>query len=204
VSGGGWSCAHPLHAYLELHIEQGPVLERQGVPLGVVTAIAGIERVLATFVGRADHAGTTPMEVRHDALVAAAKAVLTVEREGLRRAGARGVHQRAAGDLPRVAERGARTGATVGGVPQHRRGVAVRGAGQDHRADRPAGSGERRAGHAGLGHDNPVVDTDQGLQNLTAQTAESLGYPGIPVASGATHDAVHLSRRCPTGMIQET
>jgi N-carbamoyl-L-amino-acid hydrolase len=75
-------CAHPLHAYLELHIEQGPVLERQGVPLGVVTAIAGIERVLATFVGRADHAGTTPMEVRHGALVAAAKAVLTVEREG--------------------------------------------------------------------------------------------------------------------------
>jgi hydantoinase/carbamoylase family amidase len=62
-------------AYLEVHIEQGPVLERLGEPLGVVTAIAGQARGRRTFVGRADHAGTTPMDARADALVEAARFV---------------------------------------------------------------------------------------------------------------------------------
>src|SRR5438046_2331078 len=65
-------------AFLELHIEQGPVLERAGEPLGVVTAIAGQARGGVVFEGRADHAGTTPMEARDDALVAAAEFVLRV------------------------------------------------------------------------------------------------------------------------------
>ena len=72
-------------AYLELHIEQGPVLERLGTPLGIVTAIAGQAKIPVTFHGRADHAGTTPMEARDDALVKAAQFVLHVEeaaREG--------------------------------------------------------------------------------------------------------------------------
>jgi acetylornithine deacetylase/succinyl-diaminopimelate desuccinylase-like protein len=65
-------------AYLELHIEQGPVLERLAEPLGVVTAIGGQARGAKVFEGRADHAGTTPMSVRHDALVAAAEFILHV------------------------------------------------------------------------------------------------------------------------------
>jgi acetylornithine deacetylase/succinyl-diaminopimelate desuccinylase-like protein len=65
-------------AFLELHIEQGPVLERAGEPLGVVTAIAGQARGHVVFEGRADHAGTTPMSVRSDALVEAARFVLHV------------------------------------------------------------------------------------------------------------------------------
>jgi allantoate deiminase len=65
-------------AYLEVHIEQGPVLERLGVPLGVVTAIAGQARGVRVFEGRADHAGTTPMADRADALVDAARFVLHV------------------------------------------------------------------------------------------------------------------------------
>jgi hydantoinase/carbamoylase family amidase len=65
-------------AFLELHIEQGPVLERSGEPLGVVTAIAGQARGAVVFQGRADHAGTTPMEVRDDALAKAARFVLHV------------------------------------------------------------------------------------------------------------------------------
>jgi acetylornithine deacetylase/succinyl-diaminopimelate desuccinylase-like protein len=62
---------HP-DAFVELHIEQGPVLERAGAPLGVVTAIAGQARGSKVFAGRADHAGTTPMDVRDDALLKAA------------------------------------------------------------------------------------------------------------------------------------
>jgi len=65
-------------AYLELHIEQGPVLASLGEPLGVVTAIAGQARGYRVFQGRADHAGTTPMDARDDALIAAAKFVLHV------------------------------------------------------------------------------------------------------------------------------
>jgi acetylornithine deacetylase/succinyl-diaminopimelate desuccinylase-like protein len=72
-------------AYLELHIEQGPVLANLGEPLGIVTAIAGQARGLKVFEGRADHAGTTPMGARADALVEAARFVLHVRacaREG--------------------------------------------------------------------------------------------------------------------------
>lgn len=62
-----------IAAYLELHIEQGPVLEAAGAPLGVVTAIAGQERFSVRFSGKAGHAGTTPMTQRHDAFAAAAR-----------------------------------------------------------------------------------------------------------------------------------
>jgi acetylornithine deacetylase/succinyl-diaminopimelate desuccinylase-like protein len=65
-------------SYVELHVEQGPKLERAGVPLGVVTSIAGIVRCSREFGGRADHAGTTPMDARSDALVSAAEYVLRV------------------------------------------------------------------------------------------------------------------------------
>ena len=64
--------------YVELHVEQGPVLEGTGAPLGVATAITGIVRAEREFVGRAAHAGTTPMAARDDALVAAAEYVLRV------------------------------------------------------------------------------------------------------------------------------
>ncbi len=72
-------------AYLEVHVEQGPVLAGLGEPLGVVTAIAGQARGQRVFEGRADHAGTTPMDARADALVEAARFVLHVRecaREG--------------------------------------------------------------------------------------------------------------------------
>ena len=72
-------CAAPA-AYLELHIEQGPVLEARGVRLGVVTAIAGQRRLQVTIEGTAGHAGTIPMTDRADALCAASELVLTLER----------------------------------------------------------------------------------------------------------------------------
>ena len=67
-------------AYLEVHLEQGPVLEAAGLGLGVVTAIAGQTRFEVTLTGSANHAGTTPMELRRDALAAAAEWILAVER----------------------------------------------------------------------------------------------------------------------------
>jgi allantoate deiminase len=73
-----------LLAYVELHIEQGPVLEEKGASLGCVTGITGAGRLLVTISGVAGHAGTVPMESRKDALTAAAECVLTVEAAGRR------------------------------------------------------------------------------------------------------------------------
>ena len=70
-------------AYFEVHIEQGPVLESEDAPLGVVTAIAGQTRLNVVFEGHAGHAGTTPMRLRRDALGAAAEFVLAAERTAL-------------------------------------------------------------------------------------------------------------------------
>jgi allantoate deiminase len=69
-------------AYVELHIEQGPVLEAEGLPLGVVTAINGFNRLALTLAGRAGHAGTVPMALRRDALAGAAQCVSAIERIG--------------------------------------------------------------------------------------------------------------------------
>lgn len=71
-----------IKAFLELHIEQGPVLQNEGLDVGVVTAIAGITRIEIIVDGRADHAGTTPMSARKDALTTAAWIALGVEELG--------------------------------------------------------------------------------------------------------------------------
>ncbi|MBI4525227.1 MAG: Zn-dependent hydrolase [Deltaproteobacteria bacterium] len=68
-----------IKAYLELHIEQGPILETKGKKIGLVTSIAAPTRFKAVFTGQADHSGTTPMEMRKDALVAAAKLITYIE-----------------------------------------------------------------------------------------------------------------------------
>lgn len=68
-------------AYLELHIEQGPVLETEGQPVGVVTAISGASRLAVALEGMAGHAGTVPMAMRRDALAGAAECVIAIERQ---------------------------------------------------------------------------------------------------------------------------
>ena len=68
-----------VKAYLELHIEQGPILEAKKKPIGIVTSIAAPTRFRVVFTGQADHSGTTPMEMRKDALVAASELIVAVE-----------------------------------------------------------------------------------------------------------------------------
>ena len=78
------SCKRPnrARAYVEVHIEQGPVLEELNCPVAVVAGIAGQSRIAVTFTGQANHAGTVPMHARRDALAGASEFVLTVERLG--------------------------------------------------------------------------------------------------------------------------
>jgi len=68
-----------LHGYVELHIEQGPVLECESLPVGVVTAISGATRLAASLTGMAGHAGTVPMLLRRDALAGAAECIVAIE-----------------------------------------------------------------------------------------------------------------------------
>jgi hydantoinase/carbamoylase family amidase len=87
VPEAGW-LERPPAAFVELHIEQGPVLDALGAPLGIVTSIAGLARLRVAFAGHGGHAGTTPMVRRRDALVAAARFVLTVKETAEAREGA--------------------------------------------------------------------------------------------------------------------
>ncbi len=75
--------------YVEVHIEQGPVLEAQSLPLGVVTGIVGQSRMRVVVLGEAGHAGTVPMHMRHDALVGAAELMLLIEQTALENRGRR-------------------------------------------------------------------------------------------------------------------
>ena len=78
----------PATAYLELHIEQGPALEAADLPVGIVEGVVGIIWSRVTITGQANHVGTTPMTLRHDALAAAAQLIAWVEARGRETAGA--------------------------------------------------------------------------------------------------------------------
>jgi N-carbamoyl-L-amino-acid hydrolase len=191
----------PLHAYVELHIEQGPLLEDAGAQIGVVTAIAGIERLLATFEGRADHAGTRPMNDRRDAMVAAANAVLSVQQVGCG-APVHGVatttHLTNAVSSPNVVPGAVQLRAEMRSVDAGWLGVAKQRLAEDVLA---------KARTLGVDvtfdwtTDNGVVSASTSIQDVIAEAATRGGLAWQSVPSGATHDAAHLARLCPMGMI---
>ena len=166
-------------AYAELHIEQGPVLEALDAPVGAVTAIAGQTRARVTFTGRAAHAGTTPMALRSDALVAAAAWVLEVH--ALARA--------TPGLVATVGELRVEPGA-VNVVPGRVTATLdVRHA--DDAVREHAVQTLLATVEAELLQSNPAVACDD------------TGFPAdLPrLASGAGHDAVMLAAICPVSMV---
>jgi N-carbamoyl-L-amino-acid hydrolase len=193
-------------AYLELHIEQGPVLEAGPIDVGIVTSIVGIRRLEIVFVGAADHAGTAPMDVRRDALVAAAATVSTVRQkaEELAVAG-RGYFVATVGILE-VAPGGSNV------VPGRTRVVI------DVRTTEPAltqdfvaaidaeSAGYARAarvertGFATLS-EGPPVACDPTLRQVLRDSAQALGLSATDLASGAGHDAAFMARICPSAMV---
>ena len=189
-----------LLGYLELHIEQGPVLEREGLPVGVVTAIAGQTRASIVLTGQAGHAGTLPMDARHDALAAAAEAVLAIERHGRAEQGL-------------VATVGALSlWPNVGNVVpgEVRMLLDLRHADDGVRrrtADEVRADVERIAAHRGVGahwttrYDTPAAALDATLRERLAAAVQELGLPVRELVSGAGHDAAMLSRVCPAAML---
>lgn len=191
----------PLQAFVELHIEQGPTLQQRGLPLGVVTAITGIERVIATFTGAADHAGTRAMDDRRDAMVAAAEAVLAVRAEGCgapNHGVATSTHVESESRSPNVVPSLVRMQSEIRSVDSTWL-AGVRGRLSQEIASKAAEYGVDV--EFDWSTDNQIVHAAQSVQDVVASSADSLGIPWMPIPSGATHDAVHMATLAPMGMI---
>ncbi len=191
-----------VHALVELHIEQGAVLEDAGESIGVVTAIAAPHDVRLTLRGAATHAGATPMRLRHDALAGAAEAITLLER--LARESASGTTVGTVGVL-RV-----RPGA-INVVPgEVEMDVDVRDSDLPARTqvvDALLAGAREIAARRGLELEvTPIVeDTPVACEPLVVDAAEAaareLGLPFRRMTSGAYHDAMVLGSRVPIGMI---
>jgi len=186
--------------YVEVHIEQGPVLEARGLPVGVVVGIAGQNRYTVAFTGQAGHAGTVPMSLRRDALAAAAEFVLAVEAE--------------ARAEPEVV-------ATVGKILAHPgatnviagRAVLALDVRSGDRATLLVASrrmlnlaeeiatGRKLTVQVTTDSRNEAVACDDGLVRLISRAIEAAGYTLAPLTSGAGHDGVEMSRIAPIGML---
>jgi allantoate deiminase len=183
-------------AYLEFHIEQGPVLESLDRPVAVVESIAGQSRYEVRFTGRSNHAGTTPMYLRQDALAGAAQWIGLVEREAV-----------AAGVVATVGAIAAEPGAANVIAGAARATLDVRHARDDLRlraVERILSGAREIAIQRGLS-----VEWEQRLdQSAVAMQCDELeravqaaGYPVHRMTSGAGHDAMILARKVPVAML---
>jgi allantoate deiminase len=187
-------------AYLEVHIEQGPVLEAKNEPLGVVTAIVGQTRLAITLTGTAGHAGTVPMKLRHDALAGAAEIVLMAEHmasttDGLvATVGSLDVSPGAVNIIPGKVQ----LTLDLRTASDERRQSSVREFDRQARAI---------AARRGLGieiattHGIPTVPCDAGLQDKLAAAVEAVGGKAVRLPSGAGHDGMMFAKICPIAML---
>lgn len=190
-----------LKGYFELHIEQGGILEAEGLRIGVVEGIVGITRHWVTFRGKANHAGTTPMHLRKDALVGASELVLAV-RETVHQLGGRLVGTVGFMEI------------TPGGVNVVPGAVRMSIELRDMEASITTEATKRLAERAREIADRygltvefreapsiPGVPTDETMQAIIEDEAQALGLSAKRMISGAGHDAEHMATICPTGMI---
>ena len=191
----------PLRAYLELHIEQGPILEEQRLSVGVVEGIVAISWSRLTLTGVQDHAGPTPMRIRHDALVAAAEIVRAV-REMPREIG---------GDMVSTVGRLDVTPNIPNAIPGRVSLSVDLRAPDEHHVTRALGFLDRLVKDAArvegvtyeLDHYWRVPRThfDVEVVDTIEEAAKGLGYGYRRILSGAGHDAQYMAAICPTGMI---
>lgn len=188
--------------YLELHIEQGRVLQERRCEIGVVSAIAAPHRYVLTLSGTAEHSGATPMVLRRDSLCAAAEIVLAVERAGREEA----AHDSVA--TVGVVENRPNVMNAVPGTTTLQ--IDLRGIREDsiarmeHAMKRDM---EAICARRGIDHELSVADIkhpvslDEGLQRALCAASEAEGLSHTVLPSGAGHDAMSFVGLCPTGMI---
>ncbi len=204
-TAGGILDAHKerpeLEAYIELHIEQGPVLEDEGLPIGIVERIAGKQYRQCAYVGESGHAGTTPLELRHDAFLGLADLALRATQL--------------------VATRYYGSVLTVGRAALHPGSFSVIPGRADFTLEFRSSSSEAMAAIEkdvfGLAEDiaatrgltfiSRIVDRTAPvtvaprLTGLIEEECRSLGYPSMKMTSGAGHDAQIIAAACDSGMI---
>lgn len=195
-------CPGPApHAFVELHIEQGPVLEAGGHTIGAVTGVQGISWTEFTITGQANHAGTTPMDLRHDAGWAAAAVAVHV-RDMATRMGGRQVatvgRLDLAPDLVNVV-----AGSAVLTVDLRNTDEALLAAAETDLAAFVDGIAEAEGvliESRTLARFEPVAFNESVVETVV-KTAETLGHAVSEMPSGAGHDAQMMARVCPTGMV---
>jgi allantoate deiminase len=189
-----------LAAYLELHIEQGRVLEGEGLPVGVVTGIAGPVWLNLSFSGEAGHAGTTPMGARRDALAAAAAVVGVVEEEA-------STTGSTVGTVGRVAARPGGINIIPGEADLSVDLRDIDEAVRDRVEGRIRGRAGEACGRRGVGLEFeelqrlPPVPCSEEIRAAVAAACEKEGIRPHPLPSGAGHDGMHVADLCPMGMI---
>ncbi|WP_420858349.1 M20 family metallo-hydrolase [Marivivens marinus] len=186
--------------YLEVHIEQGPVLEAKDSALGVVTGICGIERNTVTFTGDTGHAGTVPMDSRRDALVAASDFISAIhdaakQATDLRATvGALSLHPNVVNAIPRAVELTLEIRALSDAVRDDFARLA-RSLGEATSEDRHVGFSMQRT------YEQSAVPCNDDLID-TLSTAAGAICPAAPhLPSGATHDASAMADLCPISML---
>lgn len=195
-----------IAAYLELHIEQGIVLESQALDVGIVTSIVGIRRIEVAFEGEADHAGTTPLGLRHDALVAAAATVTSVRAvaealaaEGndyfVATVGILTVEPSASNIVPGRARLVIDARTTNPALTRR----FVEAIDRDSLAHAAAARVSRVAFET-LSDGAPAA-CDPGLRSALREGARDLALREADLPSGAGHDAAFMSRICPSAMV---
>jgi allantoate deiminase len=186
--------------FVEFHIEQGPVLEQLARPLGIVETLVGQSRLEIMFVGRANHAGTTPMHLRYDAIAAAAEWIANVEQE------AQGIP----GLVATVGQFEAKPGATNVIAGEARLSLDVRHGSDDVRiraVEKLTRAAEEIAKQRGLLVrwntllDQKAVAMDSFLVNTIKGAVQRTGCVPHVMVSGAGHDAMILAEKVPSAMI---
>jgi len=191
-----------LKAFLELHIEQGAVLEDSGLDIGVVEGIVGINWWDVTIEGFANHAGTTPMDRRKDALLAAAHLVIAVNRA------VTGVPGRQVGTVGRISATPGAPNVIPGRVvlSLELRDLSAEKiqslfASIQREAKAIEATTGTRISFAAIDATAVPAPTDERVRRLIAESATELGLKDQLMPSGAGHDAQDLARLTPTGMI---
>ncbi len=187
-------------AFIEVHIEQGPVLEAENLSVAAVAAIVGQTRMSLTFTGHANHAGTTPMHLRRDALAAAAEWIVAVEKIAKESGGLVAT----VGKIESVPNAGnVVPGSASVSLDVRHADDSTRIATVDALLAQANAIAERR----GLTltskrqMDQPAVPMDERLTAILAESLEASGFPGKRMPSGAGHDAMVMAARVPTAML---
>lgn len=196
--------AGDLAGFFELHIEQGPVLEAEGLDIGIVTDIVGIRRLGLRIKGAADHAGTTPMDLRKDALVGAAKIVAYVNDHARGGGGGQTYLVGTVGKLE-VIPNGPNVVPGEVAMTLEMRSNSV--AKVERFAEAVGGFAEAVCSELGLGFSSALLSNSRpmrchaSVQAAIERACRERGAGHKHMASGAGHDAVYMERLGPSGMI---